>query len=85
MDVLTEIKTKRTKRTKTELRLYLKARSKLYYASPEAKEAQRLKCIEYRGRTVDKRNARRRYLAKVGRLEKSLKRVWTTKGLIKDV
>jgi|AntRauTorckE5430_2_1112549.scaffolds.fasta_scaffold31171_2 hypothetical protein len=90
MDVTTKteiksITTKRIKKTKAEVRLRMKEVSRVYYSTPEAKEKHRLKCIEYRAKTVDKRNARRRYLGGIVRVEKSLKRIWLTKGLIKDV
>ena len=69
-------------RTKKELREYLKQRSREYYASPEAKENQRLKMIDYRNRNREKINAKKRAKRSRDRLEKNLKRIWSTRGYL---
>ena len=79
----TEVKVGRKKgRTKKELKEYLKQRSREYYKSPEAKEVQRLKMIEYRNNNRDKINQRKRAKSARIRLQKNLKRIWVSRGLI---
>lgn len=80
----TEIKLGRPSigRTKKELKEYLKLRSREYYSSPEAKEKQRLKMIEYRNRNRAKINERKRAKRSRDRLEKNLKRIWSTRGYL---
>lgn len=77
----TEVKVRKG-RTKKELREYLKQRSREYYKSPEAKEKQRLKMIEYRNRNREKINAKKRAKRSRDRLEKNLKRIWSTRGYL---
>jgi len=69
-------------RTKQEFREFLRLRSREYYANPVNKEKQRLKMIEYRNRNKDKINAKKRAKRSRDKLEKNLKRIWSTKGLI---
>jgi len=69
-------------RTRKQLKEYLKLRSREYYASPQAKEKQRLKMIEYRNKNRDLINKRKRTKRSRDRLEKNLKRIWSIRGLI---
>ncbi len=78
----TEVKLERKGRTQKELREYLKQRSREYYKSPEAKEKQRLKMIEYRNNNRAKINQKKRAKSARTRLQKNLKRIWVCRGLI---
>jgi len=79
----TEVKVGRKKgRTRTELKEYLKQRSREYYKSPEAKEVQRLKMIDYRNNNREKINAKKRAKRSRDKLEKNLKRIWSTRGYL---
>lgn len=69
-------------RTKKELKEYLKQRSRVYYASPEVKEKQRLKMAEYRSKNRDLINKRKRSKRSRDKLHRNLKRIWITRGLI---
>jgi hypothetical protein len=69
-------------RSKKELKVYLKLRSREYYKTSEAKEKQRLKMIVYRNANRDKINQRKRAKASRMRLQKNLKRIWVSRGLI---
>lgn len=70
-------------RSKKEFKEYLKLRSREYYASDEAKEKQRLKMTEYRNKNRAKINERKKAKRSRDRLEKNLKRIWSTKGILK--
>jgi hypothetical protein len=70
-------------RTKSELKEYLKLRSREYYSTPEAKERQRLKVAEYRKNNRELINHKRRIKEKKVRFEKKMKKIWIARGLIK--
>jgi len=73
---------KKIGRSKKELREYLKQRSREYYANPVNKEKQRLKMIAYREKNREKINAKKRAKRSRDRLEKNLKRIWSTRGYL---
>lgn len=69
-------------RSKKEFKEYLRIRSKEYYSNPENKEKQRLKMTEYRNNNREKINAKKRAKRSRDKLEKNLKRIWSTRGRI---
>jgi hypothetical protein len=75
-------KSSRDKRTKAEIKEYLKLRSRIYYSSDEAKAIQREKMRIYRENNREKINAKKRKKDLEKRLEKKLKIIWLSRGLI---
>ena len=68
-------------RSKKELQEYLKLRSREYYTSPENKEKQKIKMAIYRAENRERINERKRAKRSREKLEKNLKRIWSTRGL----
>tara|TARA_R110002167_G_scaffold174851_1_gene373834 strand:- start:3207 stop:3464 length:258 start_codon:yes stop_codon:yes gene_type:complete len=68
--------------TKEQKKEYLKLRSREYYSSPEAKEKQRLKMLIYQQKNKDKINARRRRRRMLVKLEKDIRKIWISRGLL---
>jgi hypothetical protein len=69
-------------RTPSEQREYLKLRSRIYYADPKNKEAQRIKVHQHvlqNKKTVYERNNKRR---RMQTFERRLKKIWISRGLI---
>lgn len=69
-------------RSKKELKEYLKLRSREYYTSPENKEKQKIKMAIYREENRERINQKKRAKRSRDRLEKNLKRIWSTRGLL---
>ena len=69
-------------RSPDENKEWLKARSKLYYSDPINKEAQNLKMSIRRAKNRNSINEKKNQKARLKTLDRRLRKIWLSRGLI---